>query len=278
MLARQTVSWHSCTCDEDELAGGFSNISKAPTREVAWPSLVLCVSQAVSSVCFSAWFPRLSHCAHAQGKAAVQNCSRCRWLKHRTSWQSTCSYQTPELRRETWLIEQPNALEPFGLGCSVCRSARLSACSPYVLCRKGTLLERDPALKKQAVLQIEDLKNHAKSHQHLQSLGRLGQQAESRADGNASRKPDTTVPTPAQIRLAIEVVREARSAQGDSYKSRAELARRNDEMNYPLAKSTRSEHSRIISAVAATLRDGDRDLHKRCLAAGWAEARRAHPV
>lgn len=84
------------------------------------------------------------------------------------------------------------------------------------------------------------------------SLQKIGQ---SQAAQTSDPEVDSGVPTPAQVRLALEVLRSPGSAQGRSYEARCELAGRSDCKNFPLHRSSASEHARIMHAVAAVLWD-----------------------
>ena len=132
------------------------------------------------------------------------------------------------------------------------------------------------------VLQLQDLKRHEDSEQHIKNLV-VEQPLES-----VPAEADATVPTPGQVHLAIQVLMEPRSGQSVGYASRCELANRADPGNFPLARSSPCDHAKIITATAAVLREEagpearsthscvikllqDRRLAKNCKAAGWAE-------
>ena len=107
-----------------------------------------------------------------------------------------------------------------------------------------------PATRFADVLQLVDLKRHATTELHVQSLT-FG----SAEPSSAHASPAATAPTPAQVRLAIEVAKQPRAGQGVGYASRCELAGRADPMNYPMARSSQTEHARIMQAIAAVLRE-----------------------
>ncbi|CAE7032353.1 unnamed protein product [Symbiodinium natans] len=96
------------------------------------------------------------------------------------------------------------------------------------------------------MLQLEDLRRHGESDGHIRSLEKLGQPAAS----PGGSEEDKAVPTPAQVRLALEVLRMPSSAQGRSYEARCELAGRADCRNFPAGRSCATEHARIIRTVA----------------------------
>ena len=101
------------------------------------------------------------------------------------------------------------------------------------------------------MLQLEDLRRHGESDGHIRSLEKLGQPAAS----PGGSEEDKAVPTPAQVRLALEVLRMPSSAQGRSYEARCELAGRADCRNFPAGRSCATEHARIIRTVAEVLWD-----------------------
>ena len=119
-------------------------------------------------------------------------------------------------------------------------------------------------------LQLEDLRRHAKSELHTNLLREmLGPAAGS--EDKSDEATDTCVPTPAQIRLAVEILRRPRSGLTGEYSAKCELARRADSVNFPLGRSGPHEFARIISAITKALRNEDRRLVSQCVAAGWAE-------
>ena len=118
-------------------------------------------------------------------------------------------------------------------------------------------------------LQLEDLRRHGQSDLHCSSLQSL---CASLPTDPVQQKMDNTVPTPAQVRLGVEVVLSPAAGQTSTHASKCELAGRGDPLNFPLARSGAAEHSRIIDAVAQTLLDMDRELFKACVAAGFSQA------
>ncbi|CAE7238737.1 unnamed protein product [Symbiodinium sp. CCMP2592] len=120
------------------------------------------------------------------------------------------------------------------------------------------------------LLQIEDLKRHAQSEMHIEAL-RRGPHAAAAADSSGMGVPDQGTPTAAQIRLAVECLRRARSGQTVEYQAKAELAGRADSRNFPLARSNGTEFSRIMAAAASVLRDEDRSLMRNVVAAAISE-------
>ena len=137
------------------------------------------------------------------------------------------------------------------------------SCSPFIRCAKGTAGQDE-------VLQIEDLKRHAQSDKHLDAISRLSRSAEE-PEGD-ERSSSVSGPTLAQVRLSLEVLRTVGSGQGPAYEQRSELARRADPSNYPLSRSSRHEHGRIIRAMCEVLREEERlHLLPNCQAIGWAE-------
>ena len=118
-------------------------------------------------------------------------------------------------------------------------------------------------------LQLEDLKRHSRSELHLDAL-RQGPHA-SRQPAETDMPQDGGTPTPAQIRLALECCRRPRSGQTVEYEAKAKLASRADARNFPIARSTTTEFSRIMQAMAAALRAEDRVLMKRVVAAALSE-------
>ncbi|CAE7218467.1 unnamed protein product [Symbiodinium sp. CCMP2592] len=142
-----------------------------------------------------------------------------------------------------WLAET-SSTQPWGLMCIVCNRAASS-------CKFGDRL------------QLEDLRRHAQSDLHRQSLESL---CASLPTDPVQQKMDNAVPTPAQVRLGVEVVLSPAAGQIGTYASKCELAGRGDPLNYPLARSGASEHPRIVEAVAQTLLDMDRELIKGCVA------------
>ena len=120
------------------------------------------------------------------------------------------------------------------------------------------------------MLQLEDLRRHAKSELHLNSLREILGPAVGSED-KSNEAIDTCVATPAQIRLAVEVLRKPRSGLTGEYSAKCELARRADALNFPLGRSGPHEFARIISAITKALRNEDRRLIAKCVAVGWAE-------
>ena len=119
------------------------------------------------------------------------------------------------------------------------------------------------------MLQLEDLKRHSRSELHLEAL-REGPHS-SRQSAESEKPQDGGTPTPAQIRLAVECCRRPRSGQTVEYEAKAKLASRADARNFPTARSTATEFSRIMQAMAAALRAEDCVLIKSVVAAALSE-------
>ncbi|CAE7192465.1 unnamed protein product, partial [Symbiodinium natans] len=216
------------------------------------------------------------HSPEGAGKAklCIKRCNRCKYIKHAASWQKKLVYSTSSGGTATWLVES-DSNKPWGLGCAVCRDAcdnPAASGSAFVQMKKGAAQYEVPMTRFGGMLQLEDLRRHGESDGHIRSLEKLGQPAAS----PGGSEEDKAVPTPAQVRLALEVLRMPSSAQGRSYEARCELAGRADCRNFPAGRSCATEHARIIRTVAEVLWDEarqwpDRRLAAKCKSAGWAE-------
>ena len=178
---------------------------------------------------------------HGCGKSAVKNCNRCQWMKNRPRWIRACPF----------LVEAPSG-PTWGLGCKVCASAESSQ-------KKGTSwTEYTVGSSPANVLQIEDLKRHAKTALHQALMRSQGQGPGPAVPGDGGHWPQNSlVPTAAQIRLSIEVARTPLGAQSLEYERKAMLAARSDQRNFPGSFNTRDTHSRIVKSIATVLQLGN---------------------
>ena len=116
------------------------------------------------------------------------------------------------------------------------------------------------------------MKRHSESEIHLQALETLSKAAAGEGDEQKSAPDDGTVPTTAQVHLAIDLLKTStRAGQGALFETSCARLRRADPTNFPVGRSTRSTWSQIIQAAAAVERDVDVELLKRCRAIGWSE-------
>ncbi|CAE7809778.1 unnamed protein product [Symbiodinium sp. CCMP2592] len=116
-----------------------------------------------------------------------------------------------------------------------------------------------------------DLKRHSESEIHLKALETLSKAAGGEGKEQKSA-PDGTVPTTAQMHLAIDLLKTStRAGQGALFETSCARLRRADPTNFPVGRSTRSTWSQIIQAAAAVERDVDLELLTRCRAIGWSE-------
>ena len=128
-----------------------------------------------------------------------------------------------------------------------------------------------------ATLQIIDLTDHAFTKEHQESL-RILLCPSTAEQGAAVEALDATLPTPAQLLVAYDVVHTPFSAQGEEYSRRCTLASRSDGTNYPPSRSSPKAFRQIVAAMAATCWEDDHRMwdgkgkHK-LLSASWAEDR-----
>ena len=200
-----------------------------------------------------------------EAKEAIKKCNRCRWIRFRQKWQKKLGNS----------LQEAPSTQPWGLRCRDCYAAceqPESSTSSYILGTKGakrsvvsgiewsasvvcfrTASAQVPASRFADVLQLEDLRRHQQSTMHIQALEKLN------GRGVAVEAVDavtvSTVPTAAQVRLAVEVLQQPQAGQGASYASRCELGRRGDPSNFPWARSQATDHADIICHIATCLRD-----------------------
>ena len=169
---------------------------------------------------------------HGSVRKAVKSCNRCLFFKHRAKW---CA-------QFTWL-EESCQTEVWGLACKVCRQRGdpSSSSSPWVTARKGC----------QGKLQVVEFRRHAESDNHL---GQLAASAPGPSDSSPAPKgTKQDVPTPAQVRLAVEVAKNVFGAQGTEYERRAQLAGRSDFVNFPSQFNNRHVHGRLLRCLSEIL-------------------------
>ncbi|CAE7337953.1 unnamed protein product, partial [Symbiodinium necroappetens] len=214
--------------------------------------------------------PVLGQASMLDAKEVVRRCNRCKFLKNKEKWLRRLVYRDGDVQN-TWLCEAPMT-QAWGLGCRLCRAKCATpeqSSSPFVRLTKGAVCREVPLTRFGDVLQLQDLKRHEETDLHINSLV-VEQPLET-----VSAKADATVPTPGQVHLAIQVLREPHSGQSVGYASRSELANRSDPGNFPLGRSSPCEHAKIVSAVASVYTvDGERaeGLAGRFAAAGGSAA------
>ena len=161
--------------------------------------------------------------SHGGVRAAVKACNRCFYLKHRAAY----------ARRFPWLGETPPA-SCWGLRCSHCQ---------VDLYRNVT--SSDLTSRSQTKMQAIDFVRHEERSRHIQAS------SEPQVAGHAPDSTGTDVPTPAQVRLAVEVARSFGGAQ--DYQRRAQLPGRSDHVNFPPAFNGAASFGRIIELLAGLL-------------------------
>lgn len=115
-----------------------------------------------------------------------------------------------------WLVESPAPDSSWGLGCKICAFA-----------------DNAPRHSFTTAFQMARCENSNSADQPEVTAGQDGQ----------------AVPTPAQIRLALEVARCPLGAQGCEYARRAELASRSDSGNFPHQFNDRLLHIKVLDCT-----------------------------
>merc|ERR1712032_1461525 len=66
------------------------------------------------------------HCIEQFGslRAARRACARCCWMANRSYLLRTLVYTDTSGQIKSWISENPNLCDPWGLGCSICNMAR----------------------------------------------------------------------------------------------------------------------------------------------------------
>ena len=165
-------------------------------------------------------------------------------------------------RRFDWLIvEQGDGDQrQWGLGCRTCRklheqrqivpnatrAAAVLKDSVFIHCRVG----------QKGKLQVCTFVNHTTRECHSEAVRAELEQANPRpAELEETAEPmDSVGPTPALIRLALEVsATGALGAQAAEFARKAELAGRKDSANYPPTYAKPYMHFRLVNCLAKTL-------------------------
>ena len=144
-----------------------------------------------------------------------------------------------------WLVESPAPDSSWGLGCKICAFADNAPRNSYTTFTKGQ--------NNDAVLQLEDLKRHAETAFHMARCENEGSNSKDRPEAVTAGQDGQAVPTPAQIRLALEVARCPFGAQGCEYARRAELASRSDSGNFPHKFDDRLMHIKVLECLSTAL-------------------------
>ena len=208
----------------------------------------------------------LWQCCFAAGScsevaSALKHCSRCRWLRHRRTWQGRCVYEAPDGVFRPWLLEVGSDAG-WGLCCSLCKTAHPDSLSPYVRGVKGSQGKETKAAK--STLQIADLLAHMQSHEHIAAVqGNLRQASVADQPPAKRLKSDACFPAPGQLHLSREVLQSAFGAQGAEYERRHALVHRSDTVNFPKTHGTATQHPRHVAAMASVAFEQDLQLLRR---------------
>ena len=170
--------------------------------------------------------------------------------------------------------QRPNELCLFAAKVSFTRAQVFLLGMIHVPCSFDRSL---PSIRRsgKATLQIIDLTDHAFTKEHQESL-RVLLCPSTAQQGAAVEALDATLPTPAQLLVAYDVVHTPFSAQGEEYSRRCTLASRSDGTNYPPSRSSPKAFRQIVAAMAATCWEDDHRMwdgkgKQKLLSASWAE-------
>ena len=85
---------------------------------------------------------RAEHMRRHAKESDQKGCQRCLFYKHQAYFEEKCQWEHPSGEKYSWLMEAPQVeskLEPWGLGCSVCRWAGLK--TAWAMCTRRTTVK-----------------------------------------------------------------------------------------------------------------------------------------
>lgn len=176
--------------------------------------------------------------------------------------------------QKTWLQESAPA-ETWGIGCKLCRAFAFAnggeqpeVDTPFVKLTKGS---------GNSLLQLEDLLRHGGQARKSAARSKFHQRAIDWHVGGTAQLPhagEISLPLSwKQLLTSVEVCHSPLASQGGEYQRRCMEAYKCNPQLCPLARSSRSCHAQIISAVAEVLFDRDRTrLKEAVLSIGLAQA------
>ena len=85
---------------------------------------------------------RAEHMRRHATESDQKGCQRCLFYKHQAYFEEKCQWEHPSGEKYSWLMEAPQVerkLEPWGLGCSVCRWAGLK--TAWAMCTRRTTVK-----------------------------------------------------------------------------------------------------------------------------------------